>query len=265
MDYPGAGGYRLLPKLRIACSGIAPNTRKKNWVDLAGEDERLRNGMARLYDLFRDAPILGSLIDPSSALENSLFEARFDELRPLLEKAMSAEKDDYEQHELGVAACGIADAVQILGGCYHLIITNVPYLARGKQTNSLKEFCAEYYDEAKNDIATVFLDRLLRLNSPAGTTALVLPQNWLFLTTYKKFRKGMLKQDDGISLLNLARVHSKLYQARWLMLLYWPFPPLLRQMVTPSPASTPPPPERCGKKLNYFEMPSSKPWYRRSS
>ena len=191
--YPGAGGYRLLPELRIACSGIAPNTRKKNWVDLAGEDERLRNGMARLYDLFRDAPILGSLIDPSSALENSLFEARFDELRPLLEKAMSAEKDDYEQHELGVAACGIADAVKILGGRYHLIITNVPYLARGKQTNSLKEFCAEYYDEAKNDIATVFLDRLLRLNSPAGTTALVLPQNWLFLTTYKKFRMRMLK------------------------------------------------------------------------
>ena len=191
--YPGAGGYRMLPRLRIACSGIAPNTKKENWLALAGDDERLRNGMARLYDLFRDAPLLGSLIDPSSALENSLFEARFDELRPLLEKAMSAEKDDYEQHELGVAACGIADAVQILGGRYHLIITNVPYLARGKQVNKLKEFCAQFYDEAKNDIATVFLDRLLSLNSPAGTTALVMPQNWLFLTTYKKFRMRMLK------------------------------------------------------------------------
>lgn len=191
--YPGAGGYRPLPRLRIACSGIAPNTKKENWLALAGDDERLRNGMARLYDLFRDAPILGSLIDPSSALENSLFEARFDELRPLLEKAMSAEKDDYEQHELGVAACGIADAVQILGGLYHLIITNVPYLGRGKQTNLIKEFCAQYYYEAKNDIATVFLDRLLRLNSPAGTTALVMPQNWLFLTSYKKFRVRLLK------------------------------------------------------------------------
>ncbi|MGI6284418.1 N-6 DNA methylase [Neomoorella humiferrea] len=191
--YPGAGGYRLLPRLRIACSGIAPNTKKENWLALAGDDERLRNGMARLYDLFRGAPILGSLIDPSSALENSLFEARFDELRPLLEKVMSAEKDDYEQHELGVAACGIADAVQILGGRYHLIITNVPYLARGKQADKLKEFCAQYYNEAKINIATVFLDRLLHLNSPTGTTALVLPQNWLFLTTYKEFRKRLLK------------------------------------------------------------------------
>lgn len=191
--YPGAGGYRPLPRLRIACSGIAPNTKKENWLALAGDDERLRNGMARLYDLFRDAPILGSLIDPGSAIENNLFEAGFDELRPLLEKAMSVEKDDYEQHELGVAACGIADAVQILGGRYHLIITNVPYLARGKQANKLKEFCLKYYNEAKNDIATVFLNRLLRLNSPAGTTALVMPQNWLFLTSYKKFRVRLLK------------------------------------------------------------------------
>ncbi|AVX30040.1 hypothetical protein CTH_0435 [Carboxydocella thermautotrophica] len=191
--YPGGGGYRPLPQLRIACSGIAPNTKKENWLALAGDDERLRNGMARLYDLFRDAPLLGSLIDPSSAVEDSLYEARFDELRPLLEKAISAEKDDYPQHELRVAACGIADAVQILGGLYHLIITNVPYLGRGKQTNLIKEFCAQYYYEAKNDIATVFLGRLLRLNSPAGTTALVMPQNWLFLTTYKKFRTRMLK------------------------------------------------------------------------
>ncbi|WP_258359413.1 BREX-1 system adenine-specific DNA-methyltransferase PglX [Moorella sulfitireducens (nom. illeg.)] len=191
--YPGAGGYRPLPQLRIACSGIAPNTKKENWLALVGDDERLRNGMARLYDLFRDAPILGSLIDPGYVVKSNLVEAGFDELRPLLEKVLSAERDDYEQHELGVAACGIADAVQILGGRYHLIITNVPYLARGKQVNKLKEFCAQFYDEAKNDIATVFLDRLLHLNSPAGTTALVMPQNWLFLTTYKKFRTRMLK------------------------------------------------------------------------
>lgn len=191
--YPGAGGYRPLPQLRIACSGIAPNTRKENWLALAGDDERLRNGMARLYDLFQDAPILGSLIDPGSAIGDDLFEAGFDELRLLLEKAMAVEQDDYEQHELGVAACGITDAIQILGGRYHLIITNVPYLTHGKQVEKLKEFSTKYHNEAKNDIATVFLERLLRLNALAGTTALVMPQNWLFLTSYKKFRAQMLK------------------------------------------------------------------------
>lgn len=192
--YPGAGGYRPLPRLRIACSGIAPNTKKENWLALAGDDERLRNGMARLYDLFRDAPILGSLIDPSFALENSLFEARFDELRPLLEKAMSAEKDDYEQHELGVAACGIADAVQILGGRYHLIITNVPYLARGKQEKILRTYCENHFDTAKADLATCFVKRCLDLCISGGTVALVTPQNWLFLNRYAQLRKWLLSR-----------------------------------------------------------------------
>jgi hypothetical protein len=191
--YPGADGYRRLPKLQIACSGIAPNTSKKDWINLAGDNERFRNGLESLYDLFKDAPSLGSLIDPGHVIGGSLIEASFDELSPFLEKVMSLEKDNYELNELKVAARGITDAVQILNGRYHLIITNVPYLVRGKQSGFLKEYCAKHYKEAKNDLATVFLDRLLQLNLPSGTTALVLPQNWLFLTTYKKFRTRMLK------------------------------------------------------------------------
>ncbi|KUK51871.1 MAG: Putative s-adenosyl-L-methionine-dependent methyltransferase [Desulfotomaculum sp. 46_296] len=149
--------------------------------------------MESLYDLFKDAPSLGSLIDPGHVIGGNLIKASFDELTPFLEKVMSLEKDNYELNELKVAACGIADAVQILNGRYHLIITNVPYLARGKQSSFLKEYCTEHYKEAKNDLATVFLDRLLHFNLPSGTTALVLPQNWLFLTTYKKLRTRMLK------------------------------------------------------------------------
>lgn len=191
--YPGGGGYRPIPEMRVACSGIAPNTKRDDWTSLAGDNERLRNGMSQLYDLFQDAPTLGSLIDPDISIEKNLFRAGADELNSLLQKVMSTEKDDYEQYELGVAACGIADAVKILGGRYHMVITNVPYLARGKQIETLKEFCEQYYNEAKNDLATVFLDRLLRLNSSIGTTVLVLPQNWLFLVTYKNFRKRLLK------------------------------------------------------------------------
>ncbi|NMB13300.1 MAG: N-6 DNA methylase, partial [Firmicutes bacterium] len=191
--YPNAGGYRFLPKPRIACSGLAPNTKKDKWLALAGDDTHLRNGMAKLYDLFQEAPILGSLIDSSSVMGRDLFAGGIDELHPLLVKAMAKENNDYDNQELGVTACGIADAVKILGGRYHLIITNVPYLARGKQHDSLKEFGETYYDDAKNDIATVFLNRLLKLNHTGGTTALVMPQNWLFLGSYERFRRELLE------------------------------------------------------------------------
>ena len=69
------------------------------------------------------------------------------------------------------------------------------YLSRGKQTPVLKNFCENTYPEAKGDLATVFLERCLKFCTEEGTTSIVLPQNWLFLTTYKKFREKLLKSD----------------------------------------------------------------------
>ena len=43
----GAGGYRPLPPLNIACSGIAPRGKKEDWLALAGNEERLQVGMER--------------------------------------------------------------------------------------------------------------------------------------------------------------------------------------------------------------------------
>jgi hypothetical protein len=54
-------GYCKLPAMNLACSGLAPNTREADWLAIAGDNQKLRNGMERLYRLFQNAPILGSL------------------------------------------------------------------------------------------------------------------------------------------------------------------------------------------------------------
>ena len=41
------GCYQTLPPLNLACSGLAPNATEKDWISLAGDDDRLRRGMAR--------------------------------------------------------------------------------------------------------------------------------------------------------------------------------------------------------------------------
>jgi hypothetical protein len=187
-----------LPALNIACSGLSVGVPKSEWLKLAGDDFRLRNGMERMYDLFEQAPELGSLIDPRRAVPGGdLFSAEFHKLQPLLEQALKREDvaGNDERREIGVAAQGIAKAAELLSGKYHLIITNVPYLARGKQGEKLKDFCETHHSEAKNDLATVFLDRCLEHCYEGGTTSIVLPQNWLFLTSYKKFRQKLLKSD----------------------------------------------------------------------
>jgi len=118
--FPGAGGYRPLPALHIACSGLGVNARKEEWLALANGNDRLRQGMERLYALFQKAPELGSLINPRAVGHGDLLTAGFAELEPLLGKALQTEKAQAsdELNEMGVAAQGMARAAEILAGQY---------------------------------------------------------------------------------------------------------------------------------------------------
>ncbi len=190
--YPGAGGYRTLPKFNLAWCGQPVAGAREQWLALAGSDSRLRAGMASLYDTFRDASVLGSLIDPSRSVSEDLWTAGFEEVQPLLRQALREQSGKELWKETAIAALGLAEAAQMLSLEYHLVITNVPYLGREKHSHRLRRFCDTYYPLSKHDLATVFIERLLRLCSRSGSVCLVLPQYWLFLTRYRGLRAELL-------------------------------------------------------------------------
>jgi len=207
--YPEAGGYRKLPEMNIACSGLSVHVEKKEWKKIAQSlpDKRyIPIALDWMYEAFKDAPILGSLLDPSRVNVAKLVD--WEKIAPALKETLDQDNTD-EIHEAGVIAHGLAKATHLLMGKYNWVITNVPYLARGKQSETLHKFCEKYYSEAKNDIATVFLERCLELCVEGGTSGVVLPQNWLFLTTYKKFREKLLKNDTWHL---IARLGPKAFQ-----------------------------------------------------
>jgi len=185
-------GYQPLPPLHVACCGLAPQSKLADWVKLAGENDKLKRGMERLYRLFEQAPVLGSLINPRVG-GGDLVEADYHELQPLLEKALQVESKDDALREMVVTAQGIAKAAEILAGKFTLVATNVPYLGRLKQDNVLRGYCEKVYPKAKADLATCFIERCLELSAPAGTSALVAPQIWLFLKTYGHLRTSLLE------------------------------------------------------------------------
>lgn len=218
------GGVRPLPKLNLACSGLAIGMGKVEFVklaeriaeaegfaggraDLLGRERnpieqqalaRRRGGLERLYDLFAQAPVLGSLIDPRRALGDygSLFAEGFDGLAGVLGKVLAKDGGDYEVREAAVTAQGLAKAAGILGSPFTLVATNVPYLGNGDMNLSLKTFIDKNYPRSKPDIASVFIEKLTA-NKDVGAVAVVFPQNLLFLPTYSKFRKKIL---DGVSI-----------------------------------------------------------------
>lgn len=206
-------GYRQLPGLHLACSGLSLGVSKAEWVklaeraaqvlpvppkaDLLGTEDNLfsdamKRGFERLYDLFVRAPWLGSLINPRAA-GGDLIEHSFDDLEPLLAQVM-AKAETAELAEMAVAAQGLAKAALVLAGRFTLVATNVPYLGRGKQDDALKEHSEREYSNAKADLATCFVQRCSSLCTAGGTSALVAPQNWWFIKSYTAFRKAILTE-----------------------------------------------------------------------
>ena len=190
--YPGAGGYRVLPELNVACSGLSISAKKDEWLALSGDNTNLRLVLKEFYKQFKDAPVLGSLINPKASLDKvSLFELKWEEVGPLLTKALAGKKED-EKSEIGVVAKGIAKAASILAGTYQLVVTNVPYLGRGGQSETLIDFSNKHYSEGSSDLATVFLLRCLDFCATNGTSSLVCSQYWLFLKSYEDLRNKLL-------------------------------------------------------------------------
>lgn len=184
-------GHCALPPMNLACSGLAPNAKKDDWLKLAGDNDRLQRGMARLYSLFKFAPEIGSLINPRESA-GDLLEAEFRELQPLLEKALTQEAKDDSIHEMAVTARGLAKAAEVLAGQFTLVATNVPYLKGGSQGDVLKAYCELNYPNSKGNLACVFAERCLSFCSDGATFCGVVINEMLFLVGYRKLRERLL-------------------------------------------------------------------------
>ncbi|MGI2065320.1 Eco57I restriction-modification methylase domain-containing protein [Shewanella sp. MF08487] len=194
--YPNAGGYRTLPALNLACSGLDVSALSSEWQALAKQRPEISDALSWFARTFNDAPVLGSLIDVNTSYYEGKAQGKPAPWQVLLDEQASMQNLGDEAQTAQVTAQGLAMAAKLLANQYTLVATNVPYLARGKQCDTLKDFCENYYPEAKPDLATVFLERCLEFSPTGGSSTIVLPQNWLFLTSYKKFREKLLTQDS---------------------------------------------------------------------
>lgn len=197
-------GHCKLPAMNLACSGLAPNIPESNWLELAGDNERLRNGMKRLYTLFRQASLLGSFINPQFS-ENDLLVAEFSFLKPLLESALDQEDDNDTEQELAVTARGIAKAAQILGSKFNLVATNPPYVGQLKQSVPLRDWMEANHFDAKSDLSTALFSRMIDLCGSKGVAAAVLPGELTYLKRLASFRKRLLATTTFRLLVDLGK------------------------------------------------------------
>jgi hypothetical protein len=178
--YPGAGGFRPLPELQLACSGMSIAEAQKEWKDIAKDDEELQDAIKWMQQTFKDAPTLGSLVDPSANFNGD--QKPWGLLQP--------------SQDTKTVALGLSLTASVLNKGFHFIVTNPPYLGRGKQSHKLQKFCDERYPNSKADLSFVFVERMLKLLKDEGLLSVVTPQSWLHQPSYKFLRKKLINESD---------------------------------------------------------------------
>lgn len=194
-----SGGHPDLFPPRIACSGIAAGGTRRDWETLGGGDSSARSLLGDLHDLFKIAPVVGSLIEPQRILEanrvhqKGLRFATWENIETAVNSAPSA---DPEESVFNQAVIGAGHAATLLGRYYTLVITNVPFLGKSKFDSSLSGYASKYFPDASQDLACLMFARSLAFASEGGSVAIVSPQYWLGLARYKKFRRFLAELYD---------------------------------------------------------------------
>ncbi|MFH4570300.1 N-6 DNA methylase [Vibrio diabolicus] len=195
--YPNAGGYRVLPELQLACSGMSITEAQKEWKDLAKGDETLTDAITWMQHTFKDAPTLGSLIDPVKALQEG-------QVPPweMLQNALT-DKSNVSSGAQAIAH-GLAKAAGILSDRFTWVTTNVPFKETKQLDETLQGYIEKYYIEGKTNLATAFIQRIQKMLTIGGSSSIVSPHEWLFLSSYKKVRKYLLELVEWDTLVDLG-------------------------------------------------------------
>ena len=198
------GGFQPFgpEQVHIAWVGAPPPLDRGEFLALANGDDELRQGLAGLHDLFVQAPLLGSLIDPTGG--DLMSAQRLGRIEPLLSRLVEVTRSTApERSEGAVAARGMADAARILGGQYVLIATNPPFVTRQAVEPGLREWLDRNSGAASADLSVAILEAMTKRLVSGGTISFVLPTNSFYQPAYRKFRRDLMSR---LSIISAARL-----------------------------------------------------------
>ena len=92
---------------------------------------------------------------------------------------------------------------EVLAKKYEVVVTNPPYMGVGGMSNKLAEYIKCNFVDGKNDFFSVFIQRCNDIVNKNGITSMITMESWMFLSSFEKLRKNLLKHNTIINLLHM--------------------------------------------------------------
>ena len=94
---------------------------------------------------------------------------------------------------------------EILTKKYDVLVTNPPYMGSGGMGGVLSKYVKSNYPDAKLDLSTVFMEKLIDMSKNVGIVSMINIPVWMFLSSYERMREKLLLSTTFINMLHLGR------------------------------------------------------------
>lgn len=134
------------------------------------------------WNQFEHADEFGSLIRPNPDL-----------IAPLTQH-VSRLKSASDLLSSGVveSAARVLKQSEYLGSRYAVVVANPPYMGGANMSPRLATFAKSAFPSSKSDLFAMFIERSFELLMPAGYSAMVTMESWMFLKSLSKLRRNIV-------------------------------------------------------------------------
>ena len=150
--------------------------------------------LTELKRLFEHATTFGSLIQVPEKLAEKL---------PALKQLSEATSQDLFVSDTLKRLGPLAQQAELLAAQYDAVVANPPYMGTKFHNTTVKNFAQDYFPDAKTDLFTCFIERAVAQSAPGGRIGIIAPFVWMYLSSYKEFRRRFINETSLTSLIEL--------------------------------------------------------------
>ncbi|KJF25087.1 BREX-1 system adenine-specific DNA-methyltransferase PglX [Rhodococcus sp. AD45-ID] len=177
---------------------IEPISFSPDELDLLVTKSGNRGPEEAFWNQFRDAAILGSLIQPDADATKQAA-AVLDGLQDLDETLY------YDTLNRVRNAVAQADA---LSRRYSVVTANPPYMGSKNMDTRLAEFAKDAFPDGKQDLYGCFVLRSIAFAVPGGFVAKIIGDTWMSIVSFKNFREDILSGHSFDSFVHLRDISN---------------------------------------------------------
>ena len=172
-------------------------------ADLGLNKEKTTKDLKKVLDIFKYGDDLGSIIKVDRDVD-------IDNLKKLTEMKEEPEQLNFLADSINKREqlSEVLNVAEVLRNKYDIAVTNPPYMGGRKMDASLKKYVQKNYPDAKADLFSVFMEKLMNLTTKIGYIGMITMHSWMFLSNFEKLRVKI----QSHTIINMAHLGTRAFE-----------------------------------------------------